>query len=179
MMSQIRKKINKTNENQEINLPNLHVQINYNQGVIQSVFLVPTQAKGIEWTFSSSFPDRKLEVLVNDWLESYCSYCQKKVSSILPLISLPFAWDALTPFIQEVLQVIKKIPVGSVYTYGQIAAMINRPQAARAVGRACGLNPFPLFIPCHRVLDAKKELRGYSAGGIVVKQSLLIFEDAH
>lgn len=151
--------------------PNLHIQISYSKGAVQSVDLIPTLSDGIQWTFQTLQSDPKLEACINKWLDAYL---QKKIPSVL----VPLALNALPLFTQQVLHAIAKIPIGSVKTYGQVASLIGRPQAARAVGGACGRNPFLLFIPCHRVLDSKRELRGFSAGGLDVKQSLLIFEEA-
>ena len=57
----------------------------------------------------------------------------------------------------------QKIPRGQTRTYGEIAAAIGRLNAVRAVGSACGANPLPLFIPCHRVV-AKTGLGGFGSG---------------
>lgn len=58
------------------------------------------------------------------------------------------------------------IPAGETRSYGELARALGRPRAARAVGRACGANPLPLIIPCHRVVSANGGLGGYSSGGI-------------
>ncbi|MBI9020687.1 MAG: MGMT family protein [Verrucomicrobia bacterium] len=68
-----------------------------------------------------------------------------------------------TEFQKAVWREIKKIPRGQTRTYGEIAAAIGRPNAARAVGAACGANPLPLFVPCHRVV-AKNGLGGFGSG---------------
>jgi O-6-methylguanine DNA methyltransferase len=68
-----------------------------------------------------------------------------------------------TPFQIAVWDEMKKIPRGQTRTYGDIAAAIGRPKAVRAVGTACGANPLPLFIPCHRVV-AKNGLGGFGSG---------------
>lgn len=68
------------------------------------------------------------------------------------------------------------IPFGETRSYGQIAAMVGAP--AQAVGQACGANPIPILIPCHRVLGAKT-LGGFSApGGVETKVALLRHEGA-
>ena len=74
---------------------------------------------------------------------------------------LPLA-DAGTPFQRRVWQAICEIPLGSVTTYGALAQEVGG--VARAVGQACGDNPFPLVIPCHRVVAAKG-LGGFSHHG--------------
>jgi len=68
-----------------------------------------------------------------------------------------------TDFQKAVWNALKKIPRGQTRTYGEIAAAIGRPGAVRAVGTACGANPVPLFIPCHRVV-AKNGLGGFGSG---------------
>lgn len=81
-----------------------------------------------------------------------------------------------TKFQQAVWNEIKKIPRGKTRTYGEIAAAIGRPKAVRAVGTACGANPLPVFIPCHRVV-AKHGLGGFGSG-IPWKVFLLKMEGA-
>jgi len=74
---------------------------------------------------------------------------------------------------------IKKIPKGKVRTYKEIAVAISRPKASRAVANACGKNPFPLKIPCHRVIGSNGYIGGYSGeGGIKKKIELLKLEKA-
>ena len=68
-----------------------------------------------------------------------------------------------TEFQRAVWRELTTIPRGQTRTYGQIAKAIGRPQAVRAVGSACGANPLPLFIPCHRV-TAKNGLGGFGSG---------------
>ncbi len=69
-----------------------------------------------------------------------------------------------TGFQQQVWREIARIPMGQTKTYGELAAAMGRPAAVRAVGSACGRNPIPLFIPCHRVKGANGQLGGFSAG---------------
>ena len=79
-----------------------------------------------------------------------------------------------TAFQKKVWNEIDKIPRGEVVTYSQIAENIGHPKAARAVANACGANPNPIVVPCHRVIRSDGELGGYSGpGGIKQKQKLL------
>jgi methylated-DNA-[protein]-cysteine S-methyltransferase len=78
-----------------------------------------------------------------------------------------------TPFQQAVWRACAEIPSGHTRTYGWIAARIGRPNAARAVGRALGSNPFAPTIPCHRVVAASG-WGGYSAAGGVERKRRLI-----
>jgi len=80
-----------------------------------------------------------------------------------------------TEFQMAVWSELKKIPQGQTRTYGQIATAIGRPKAARAVGSACGKNPVPVFIPCHRAV-ASNGLGGFS-GGLPWKKLLLELEN--
>ncbi|TES90066.1 MAG: MGMT family protein, partial [Anaerolineales bacterium] len=80
---------------------------------------------------------------------------------------------------KKVRQTVMGIPYGQTATYTAIAARIGRPGAARAVGRANATNPIPFVIPCHRVVGADGDLRGYGgAGGIETKKWLLKLERA-
>jgi methylated-DNA-[protein]-cysteine S-methyltransferase len=79
-----------------------------------------------------------------------------------------------TPFQISVWRELLRIPYGNVKTYGEIARIIGKPHAARAVGGAVGANPIPIIVPCHRVL-AKNGLGGYSSG-IEIKKKLLHLE---
>jgi methylated-DNA-[protein]-cysteine S-methyltransferase len=79
-------------------------------------------------------------------------------------------------FDHRVWSAMQKIPYGKTHSYGELAAEIG--SAPRAVGGACGKNPIPIVIPCHRVL-AKTGLGGYSgSGGVKTKQALLTLEGA-
>ena len=79
-----------------------------------------------------------------------------------------------TAFQKKVWSEIDKIPRGEVVTYSQIAKNIGHPKAARAVANACGVNPNPIIVPCHRVIRSDGELGGYSGpGGIKKKKELL------
>jgi methylated-DNA-[protein]-cysteine S-methyltransferase len=82
-----------------------------------------------------------------------------------------------TPFQLAVWKAIAKVPFGKTISYGEIAASIGKPLAARAVGAAVGANPTPLLVGCHRVLGSNGSLTGYSGGqGIKTKKLLLNFE---
>ena len=80
----------------------------------------------------------------------------------------------VTPFASSVYQSMLKINYGSTKSYSQIASEIGNAKATRAVGTACGKNPLPIIIPCHRVL-AKNSIGGFSSG-IVRKRFLLKLE---
>ena len=83
-----------------------------------------------------------------------------------------------SPFQIAVWKTLLHIPFGTTCTYAQVAQMLGRPKAARAVGRANATNRIPLVIPCHRVVGADGSLTGF-AGGLHLKERLLAFEAAH
>jgi methylated-DNA-[protein]-cysteine S-methyltransferase len=90
---------------------------------------------------------------------------------------IPIRWEAMSPFQTKVLQAVYAIPYGETRSYAQIADQVGMPKAARAVGRANATNPIPLVIPCHRVIGADGNLRGYGSGqGIQTKAWLLQLE---
>ena len=79
-----------------------------------------------------------------------------------------------TDFQVQVWKEIKKIPKGETRSYKEIAIAIGSPKASRAVANACGKNPYPIVIPCHRVVKSDGSVGGYSGiGGIKKKKELL------
>jgi methylated-DNA-[protein]-cysteine S-methyltransferase len=83
------------------------------------------------------------------------------------------------PFHQRVYEVARSIPAGSTLSYGEIAARLGDRSLARDVGKAMGENPWPLIVPCHRVLAAHGNPGGFSAaGGVTTKLRLLNIERA-
>lgn len=88
----------------------------------------------------------------------------------------------VTPFQQQVLQALQRLPYGQTVTYQQICHLITDDKQraknlSRAVGHAIGANPFMIFIPCHRVVGSDGSLTGY-AGGLARKKALLTLEEA-
>jgi len=80
-----------------------------------------------------------------------------------------------TPFQRRVWEAVAAIPYGKTRSYGAIAAEIGAPSAVRAVGAANGQNPWPIVVPCHRVIGSDGSLTGYG-GGLPIKRALLDFE---
>ncbi|WP_226986773.1 methylated-DNA--[protein]-cysteine S-methyltransferase [Chlorobaculum tepidum] len=87
----------------------------------------------------------------------------------LPLV------EPRSAFERRVREAMLAIPYGQTASYGELAAAIGSPGAARAVGAACGRNPLPVIVPCHRVLGAGGRIGGYR-GGTEMKRWLLDFE---
>lgn len=87
----------------------------------------------------------------------------------------PLDWADKTEFQKSVWRVMLAIPPGRTMSYGEVAAKIRRPKAVRAVGGACGANPIPVLVPCHRILAANGKIGGFS-GGLDWKHRLLTGE---
>ena len=101
-----------------------------------------------------------------------CAYAEGRLRDF----DLPLA-PAGGPLQQAVMAAMRAIPFGETRTYGEIAALVSAP--AQAVGQACGANPIPVIIPCHRVTGASG-LGGFSApGGAETKVRLLRHEGAY
>lgn len=90
---------------------------------------------------------------------------------------LKLDWSGATEFNKKVWRVLLKVPYGHTIAYGQIAKLINNPQAYQAVGLANKLNPIAIIVPCHRCIGANGEMVGYSGGGVDIKQELLRLEN--
>jgi len=84
----------------------------------------------------------------------------------------PLDWSTGTDFQRAVWSAMRRIRSGQTQSYGEIARAIGKPKAVRAVGGACGANPIPVLVPCHRVLAANGRIGGFS-GGLEWKQKLL------
>ena len=134
-----------------------------------------------------SKPDRTAEDLVTEFYPnaqaSSCAEIDDIATGIKRLLegeAVDFSLDlvdlrACGEFQKRVLRAEHKIPRGSVSTYRLIATHLGKTNGARAVGNALANNPFPLIVPCHRVISADGRLGGFS-GGTTMKKKLLEFE---
>jgi methylated-DNA-[protein]-cysteine S-methyltransferase len=115
------------------------------------------------------------------------AFIQAAITDIVALLKgeprdlshLPIALDLTSEFNRKVYEVALTIPPGETLTYGEVAARIGEPGAARAVGVALGQNPFAPIVPCHRILAAGGKTGGFSAdGGVETKLRMLTIEKA-
>jgi methylated-DNA-[protein]-cysteine S-methyltransferase len=90
---------------------------------------------------------------------------------------LALDWRLSKDFRRRALRAVNRIPYGETRTYTQVATSAGNERAVRAAGTACGSNPIPIVVPCHRVLRTGGGLGGYG-GGLPMKQSLLELEGA-
>ena len=87
--------------------------------------------------------------------------------------------EGVPEFNRQVYAGTRAIPAGSTLSYGEVARRVGQPGAAQAVGRALGANPWPIVVPCHRVLAADGSMHGFSAsGGVETKRRMLLIEGA-
>lgn len=96
------------------------------------------------------------------------------------LVTIELDLEGIGTFERDVYAVARAIPPGQTKTYGEVATVLGTPGAARAVGQALGANPFPIIVPCHRVLAAGAKAGGFSApGGVTTKMKMLTIEGAN
>jgi len=122
----------------------------------------------LHWEIFGHLKDPKVEKMIHSWMEAYSSRKQCK-------IQLPINTKNYSSYTQSIWSALRKVPFGETITYKELAKVTGRPDAARAVGNACGKNPCLLVIPCHRVIASDGSLGGFSAG-LNLKQTLLDFE---
>jgi methylated-DNA-[protein]-cysteine S-methyltransferase len=123
--------------------------------------------------FGGSMPTRATTTFLDDAARQFSAY----FAGTLHDFDLPLA-PAATPFQRRVRAAMRAIPYGETRSYGDLARDLG--SAARAVGQACGRNPLPIIVPCHRVLAAGGALGGFSAGdGVATKVQILNFESRH
>ena len=112
---------------------------------------------------------------IHDWHRLTESALEKVLAGGEPESLPPLDWNGATEFQKSVWRQMLKISTGRTRSYGEIAKRIGKPKAVRAVGGACGANPIPVLVPCHRVLAAHKKIGGFS-GGLEWKRKLLARE---
>lgn len=129
-------------------------------------------------------PDRgtsDTEAVPPDWVEEIIGRVKRHLDGDLQDFSdVRFDFGKMPEFNRAVLKATLAIKSGHTRTYGEIATDIGQPvSASRAVGTALGANPFPLLIPCHRVLASTGNMTGFSGpGGVATKARLLALEGA-
>lgn len=120
--------------------------------------------------------DREVPGAIQQWHATTTSALLNVLAAKKPGPLPPLDLTAGTVFQQAVWNALRRIPAGHTLSYGEVAKAIGRPKAVRAVGGACGANPIPVLIPCHRVLAAGGKIGGFS-GGMNWKRKLLAREN--
>ena len=153
-------------------LLSLKLRLHISNLSVEKILLEAPSRDGIECLFYADTKATdphltKLIQLILSWLKNYLI---KKPHAInFPLHNFP------SPFSAQVLETLQQVPLGKTLTYQDLATLIGNPKAFRAVGSALNKNPFPLFIPCHRIISKKDALGGF-AYPLHLKECLLNFE---
>ncbi len=138
--------------------------------VLEAWFACPDNPPPPAAALDAPLTDSPTDGRVANWVSAW------QHGTARPADPLPFALSLQgTPFQQQVWQAIQAIPRGQVMTYSALAALIDRPSAARAVAAACGANRLALFVPCHRVVASDGGLAGFR-WGLERKRALLALE---
>lgn len=134
----------------------------------EGIFVATYSATGLSGlTFPpppSSPPAATVPPRVARWHEQTTRAVRAVLAGQSPRVWPPLDLGAGTDFQRQVWTALQAIPRGQTVSYADLARSVGRPQAARAVGSACGANPIPVLIPCHRVLAAGGGLGGFTAG---------------
>ena len=145
--------------------PRLKATFFTNSNAVTKITLAEHNQDGCCWQLETKCP---LSDLINRWMTGYC-----EKGADLP--HLPLLMEGLPPFTLKVLTALQTVPFGKTLSYQELAFLAGNGKAARAAGNACNRNPFPLVIPCHRILAANQKLGGF-AFGTGLKRQLLSFE---
>ena len=134
-----------------------------------TIFEFDDQIVAVDWGFVE---DMEPSPVLSDAKAQLNAYFDGKLDAF----NLPLAPDG-TDFHKAEWEAMCKIPLGKTATYKDLAIAAGAPMAYQAVGTACGLNPIPIIIPCHRVLASGGKPGGYSGdGGLETKRALLKIE---
>jgi AraC family transcriptional regulator of adaptative response/methylated-DNA-[protein]-cysteine methyltransferase len=115
-----------------------------------------------EWALSNEFHQAEIR-RDDDALAPIVAEVLARIDGRRPARELPLDVRG-TAFQRRVWEELQRIPLGETRTYGEIAAAIGAPRASRAVGSACGANPVPVVVPCHRVVPASGGIGNYGLG---------------
>ena len=150
--------------------PNLWIECIYDErGLIETKIQINPDESGFYCSFTSPTQREDIKDCLLNWLSAYSQ--SKPLFPPIDIMHLD-----TTPFCHQTLSVLCMIGFGESLSYQEVAIRCNNPKAYRAVGTACGKNPFPLLIPCHRVLAQGDKIGGFSAG-MPIKHELLKFEN--
>ena len=144
------------------------------KGLAELSFPKVGSARCADRTSQRDVPTNKIPAQILRWHRATAAGLKSSLAGRKPK-NLPPLDLAGTEFQRRVWNALRKISTGRTKSYGEIARAIGKPKAVRAVGGACGANPVPIFVPCHRVLAVDKKLGGFS-GGLDWKRKLLARE---
>ena len=151
---------------------------------IGKIYITAVKEGVVKISFSNESP-KELENYCQKHLGSevhqgsdFTKYAKQKILDYLEGKSQSLDFPVIhlnSSFRRKVLEAERSIPYGETRSYGEVAQMLNKPNASRAVGSANAKNPLPLYFPCHRIITSNGKLGGFG-GGLNVKQFLLDLE---
>ncbi len=140
------------------------------------VYLPEKSADALKRAIHQDYPDAAPST---DLLDTLAGDLQRYFEGDAVEFDVKLDWSGRPAFEIDVWRACRRIPYGETDSYGGLAERLGRPGAARAVGMAMAHNPFPIVVPCHRVLKSDGSLGGYSGpGGVDYKRHLLDVERA-
>ena len=142
----------------------LHVFIQFCDGELEKISLKLASSFGLYFSEEHKGQDSVIE-----WFQAFFKGEHRPFPLRLTSSLKPFTWNSLLA--------LQNIPFGQTQSYLDVAVNVGNAKAARAVGNACRVNPFPLVLPCHRVISTGGGLGGFGYG-LEMKQCLLNFEQA-
>ncbi len=145
----------------------LRLEAHWKSGRLVGLALVSGEVRRTR-ELSASGPAKRLE----DWVEAWSQ--RRAPPAILELLD----WSFVPVRTAAILAVLEGIPAGRTFTYADVASLAGIARGYQAIGQAMRRNPFPLVVPCHRVVASNGTLGGYSAGGPAIKALLLGHEGA-
>jgi methylated-DNA-[protein]-cysteine S-methyltransferase len=147
---------------------------------VKGVQLPDPDARRARQRLRRRFPGALEQTAPAGWIEDVIERIKALLSGHqADLSTVQLDMKRVSEFERRVYDVTRTIPAGQTLTYGQLANRLGEPRMAREVGQALARNPYPIVVPCHRVLAAGGKLGGFSAvGGVATKQRLLSIERA-
>ena len=141
--------------------------------LVKRIFLPQSQNRALKERLQKTGPakQRQTRAVLNLCEDMFTYFAGAPIQTPWKLLDL----SGLTPLQCAVLKAVAKVPYGEVRSYGQIAAQVGHPRACRFVGTTLARNPFPILIPCHRIVRADGSPGGFS-GGTGLKKRILLLE---
>jgi methylated-DNA-[protein]-cysteine S-methyltransferase len=156
-----------------------HCGLAWNDAGLVAVQLPERSAAATAARLRSRFPGARRRLATRPVRQARAAIVRLLAGGRDHLSAIHLDLSGCSPFFRKVYEITRTIPPGETLSYGELAALAGNPHAARAVGQAMARNPFPLLVPCHRVLAAGGGAGGFSApGGVGTKFRLLRIEGA-
>ncbi|MFA5536275.1 MAG: methylated-DNA--[protein]-cysteine S-methyltransferase [Bacillota bacterium] len=147
-------------------------------GSDKGLFYLALPKESYEEAYAELTKEKDLEALTEDF--SFFHPLYRELENYLQgkpfdFGQFPLLWDRVTPYRLKVLKRALEIPYGETRTYKWLAEGAGNPKGARSAGQAMATNPWPIIVPCHRVVGSNGKLTGFG-GGIPMKERLLALE---